>query len=321
MKTRLRSVIKKNFSLTCAYYLLDNFFAKLQGYTGTVATGSGTVHRDKSIESSLTYIETVFNDYKLYSGKRQFNGRVAEVGPGDNLGVGLLFLADGCESVDLVDRFFSKRNARQHATIYRALIARHAKLLEKFGDVDCNYETAFQGLQRFYGKNAAAERFFTQPESYDLIVSRAVFEHVYNPQFAIKRMAAALKKDGVFLHKVDFRDHGMFSEHFHELAFFEVPEGLYARMTRDSGRPNRVLIDSYRRVLGETLPDHTLLITRLAGVGDIVPHLPYEQIDATLRNQAIAYVKSVRANFSKSLRSLSDEDLSVAGIFIVAHKN
>lgn len=320
MKNRLRGVLKKSFLLTCAFYLLDNFLAKLRGYTGTVETGSGTIHRGRSIESSLAYIESVFNDYKHYSGIQHFNGRVAEVGPGDNLGVALLFLADGCESVDLLDRFYSRRNTQQHAAIYRALIARHARLYEKFGGVDINAESSFQGLQHYYGETAAAERFFIQPESYDFIVSRAVLEHVYNPQLAVKSMVAALKTDGMLLHKVDFRDHGMFSECFHELAFFEVPDGLYANMTKDSGRPNRVLIDAYRQVLRETIPDHTLLITRLAGVGDIDPHLPYEQIDAALRNQALAYVKSVRRHFSKSLRSISNEDLSVTGIFIVGQK-
>ena len=316
----MRALIKKSFWLTCAYYIVNNFLTKLRCYTGNIETDSGTLHAGLSIDSSLTYIEEVFNDYKQYSGIDRFRGRVAEIGPGDNCGVGLMFLADGCESVDLVDRFYSKRNSQQHAAIYKTLLKRHSQLNAKLGNFDVNDETSFKGLQRYYGESAAAEQFFAQADCYDYIVSRAVLEHVYNPLLAIKKMVTALKKDGMLLHKVDFRDHGMFSDYLHELSFFEVPDCLYPSMTKDAGRPNRILINSYRQVLTETIPDHQILITRLAGVGDIKPHLPYEKIDEALRNKSLDYINSIRSNLCKSLRLISNEDLSVAGIFIVAHK-
>ena len=316
----IRDFVKKRFWLTCAYYLADNGRAKWRGYAGNIETDSGTAHVGRSMDSSLAYIEDVFNDYKRYSGASQFGGRVAEVGPGDNCGVGLMCLADGCTSVDLVDRFYSKRDAEQHAAIYRALVERYPERFAKLGDFDVNDEATFKGLQRFYGESAAAERFFAEPDRYSFIVSRAVLEHVYDPRLAIEKMVAALKRGGMLLHKVDFRDHSMFSDYQHELKFFEVPDVLYPRMTRDSGRPNRVLINTYRQVLAEVIPDHRLLVTRLAGVGDIEPHLPYDQIDSVRRRDAVDYVKSVRSKFSKSLRAISDEDLSVAGIFLVARK-
>ncbi len=316
----MRAFIKKIFWLVCTYYLLDNFLAKLRGYTGNIETDSGTAHMGMPIDSSLAYIEEVFNDYKLYSGVRRFKGRVAEVGPGDNCGVGLMFLADGCESVDLVDRFYSKRDSQQHAAIYQALIERQAQLSTILDDFDVNDETSFKGLQRYYGDSAAAEQFFVHPESYNFIISRAVLEHVYDPCIALEKMVVALKTGGMLLHKVDLRDHGMFSDCLHELSFFEVPDWLYPWMTKGAGRPNRILIDSYHKLLREIIPDHKILITRLAGVGDIEPHLTYEQIDTDLKNKSLDYIRSVRANFSKTLRSISDEDLSVAGIFIVAHK-
>jgi len=86
-----------------------------------------------------------------------------------------------------------------------------------------------------------------------------------------------LKKDGMLLHKVDLRDHGMFSSYLHELSFFEVPDCLYPKLTKDTGRPNRILINSFRQVLPEIIPDHKILITRLAGIGDIEPHLSCER--------------------------------------------
>ena len=316
----IREFVKKRFWLTCAYYLVDNASTRWRGYTGNIETDSGTAHLGRSIESSLAYIEEVFNDYKRYSGVGQFSGHVAEVGPGDNCGVGLMFLADGCTSVELVDRFYSKRDAAQHAAIYRALVERTPDRFAKLGDVDVNDEATFPGLKRYYGEQAAAETFFAEPDRYNVIVSRAVLEHVYDPRLAIVRMVTALKRGGMLLHKVDFRDHSMFSDTMHELKFFEVPDVLYSRMTRDTGRPNRVLVNTYRQVLTEVIPDHEILVTRLAGVGDIEPHVAYDRIDGVRRKQAVDYVRSVRSKFCKSLRAISDEDLSVAGIFLVARK-
>jgi len=262
----------------------------------------------------------VFADYKKYSGVTRFSGRVAEIGPGDNCGVGLMFLADGCREVDLVDRFYSKRSSRQHGEIYRALFARHAGLAARMSGSDADDESTFEGVRRRYGASASAEEFFVRSTGYDFIVSRAVMEHVYDPRLAIKNMAAALKPGGMLLHKVDLRDHGMFTPNFHELKFLEVPDWVYPRMTRNAGRPNRVLAHEYRAVLRETLPDHEVLVTRLAGAGDIDPHLPYGAIDAALRDRSLAYVRSVRQRFAASFRTVSDEDLSIAGIFIVARK-
>jgi SAM-dependent methyltransferase len=321
MRTFIKKILKKSFWLCCVYYLITDLLAKLRYYKGNIDTDSGSIHTDMlSIDSSLAYIEEVFNDYKYYSGVQRFKGRVAEVGPGDNCGVGMLFLADGCESVDLVDRFYSNRNSQQQALIYQALIERHPQSLAKFCDFDINDETSFKGLQRYYGETASAEQFFTQTNYYDFIVSRAVLEHIYDPRLAIEKMVAALKNDGMLLHKVDLRNHGLFSD-LHELSFFEVPDWLYPWLTKASDAPNRILINTYRQILAKTIPDYKIFITRLAGVGDIDPHLPYEQINSALRNKSLDYVKSVRSKFSKSLRSISDEDLLVAGIFIVAHKS
>jgi hypothetical protein len=116
------------------------------------------------------------------------------------------------------------------------------------------------------------------------------------------------------------RDHGMFSVAHHELKFLEVPAPLYTWMTKGTGRPNRVLLHEYRKAMQHLRLDGHLLITRLAGVGDINPHLPYEAIPAKLRAASTAYVRSVRKRFAAKFHAVSDEDVSVAGIFLVARK-
>jgi len=316
----LRTLVKRSFAASCAYYLVDDLVAALRFRSGNLETTSGMAHGGRDVGSSLAYIEQVCADYKRYSGVSRFEGRVAEVGPGDSAGVGLMFLADGCESVDLVDRFYSRRSGARNAEIYGAMVERHRQLAARL-DRNSPYDDAsFRGIRRCYGEQASAEAFFSLPDTYDYIVSRAVMEHVRDPLLALRHMSVALKPGGMLLHKVDLRDHGMFSGAFHELKFLEVPDWLYTAMTRESGRPNRILVHLYREVLQQVLPNHEILVTRLAAVGDIEPHARYEQIEPSSRRAAESYVESIRGRLCTALRNVSTEDLAVTGIFIVGRK-
>lgn len=313
----IKEKLKSNYFVRCSYYLLDDYLNKFRSWKGVVKTNSGTTHIEKEVDESIAYIREVFNDYKYYAGVERFYGRVAEVGPGDNSGVAMLFIEDGCESVDLADRFYSARNAFRQENIYKELLTLCPMANAKLSSCKLSDEETFTCISRHYGNNASAEQFFFNNGSYDFIVSRAVFEHTYDPLMAISRILTALRPGGMLLHKIDLRDHGMFSSHFHELKFLEVPEFIYRRMTRFSGRPNRILVDSYRNLMDKLDVDHKILVTRLAGVGEISPHIQYDEIPESVREDSIQYVRSVRKYFASSLSHMTDADLSVTGIFLV----
>jgi SAM-dependent methyltransferase len=315
------SVLKHWYPAVCALLVFRNLQMRRRLLAGDNETASGMAHRDRDLDGSLAYIQGVFDDYKHYARLDSFGGRVAEVGPGDNCGVGLLFLADGCESVDLVDRFRSTRDVHQQAAIYGALLDRIPALRARFPGVDLSDDANFSGITWHDGPRAAAERFFSDRSgAYDYIVSRAVLEHVYDPERAIEGMVGALRSGGMLLHKVDLRDHGLFTPEFHELKFLEVSDWLYPHLTRSLGSPNRVLVDRYREVLDRLGMRSSILVTRLAGVGAITPHLEFDEISPNLRERSLSFVRSVRDRFAPSLRAISDEDLCVAGLFIVAEK-
>ncbi|GMV01828.1 MAG: hypothetical protein AMXMBFR52_14840 [Burkholderiales bacterium] len=282
----MRTLVKRSLVANCAYYLKDDMVAALRFRSGNFDTTSGMAHGGRESDSSVAYIEQVLADYKRCLGVGRFQGQVAEVGPGDNAGVRVMFLADSCESVDLVDRFYSRRSAARNAEIYKSLVERHRQLAARLDEDGPYRDASFRGLRRCYGEQASAEGFFSSPAAYDYIVSRAVMEHVRDPVLAFRRMSAALKPGGMLLHKVDLRDHGMFSGAFHE----------------------------------QVLPDHDILVTRLAAVGNIEPHARYEQIDSSSRRPAESYVESVRGRFCKALRNVASADLAVTGIFIVGRK-
>ena len=276
-------------------------------------------HSGRTLAASMAYIEMVFGEYRDHAEVERFHGRVAEVGPGDNCGVALLFLADGCETVDLVDRFYSKRDDRQHSSIYRALIASSRRLQELFGDAKT--ENKFHGVKRHYGERASAECFFVTNCGYDFIVSRAVLEHVRDPLLSLRCMSLALNPGGVMMHVVDLRDHGMFSEvGFPETKFLELPDWIYRPMTNSVGRPNRVPLGAYCRILASCGLEYEIKVTHLVGEEKLASPTRYETIDAETRIRAISKIASIRARLPQSLRDESDENLSVSGFFLIAKK-
>ena len=316
----MRSLVQKSYPLACLYYLASNFLASLRLRTGLIDTGSGASHLALAVDESVRYVEEVFSEYKQYAHIDRFSGRVAEVGPGDNCGVGLLFLQDGCASVDLADRFYARRNAQAQASIYAALWRQNPGLGPFLQTADLQDETTFKGLRRWYGEGAAAEEFFVAHTGYDFIVSRAVLEHLFDPLLALAQMVKALNAGGMLIHKIDLRDHGMFSGHFHELKFLEPGDWLHRRMTRATGRPNRVLLHQYRAFLEKTDLESDFLVTRLAGVGDIIPHLPYGEIPHGLKEKSLSYVRAIRDRFAASFHHVDDQDLCVAGVMLIARK-
>ena len=238
----LRRQVKRSVALTCLYYLADDWRARRRLARGRLATRSGTRHATLTLDESLDYIDRVHADYLAYGGLENICGRVAEIGPGDNFGVALRMLGAGAREVHTIDRYRSHRDDARQACIHRALAQRHG-LGELLGDGGAG-AVGIRGLVAHEG--APAETFFRSSGlRFDCIVSRAVLEHLYDPLAALDDMAASLAPGGSMIHRIDFRDHGMFADH-HPLTFLTIPDALYRAMTRGSGRPNRLLLPAWR---------------------------------------------------------------------------
>lgn len=317
-KSKVRVLTEKQFWLrygTLAVYRA--FCASLSSLTGF--TTSGAAHAERNTETAIAYILSVFDKYKSAAGLQCFHGRVAEIGPGDSCGVGLMFLADGCNQVDLIDRYFSARNEEHQQAINRSIVQRFQQLstLQINGDFS---ENSFRNLTRHYGKSAAAETFFERNTGYDFIVSCAVLEHVYDPLRSICSGASALNPDGIMLHQVDCRDHGQFSTFFHELKFLELPPFLYTPL-KWGGGPNRVRLSAYVEVLRKLPVDYKILVTSLAGFPEpLNSGIPFEHLPHAIVERSKAYVSNVRRHLAFPFRDMSDEDLMATSFMIVAKK-
>jgi SAM-dependent methyltransferase len=323
VRARVIQLLNRWPALKAVAFLLNDLWWGVRLHIGQIETSSGTTHSKISIDDSLRYIEEVFRDYKHYGELANFQGVGAEVGPGDNAGVALLMRKDGCDQVDLIDRYFSRRDPQKQSMIYDALSKKHQ--LDWLKCEPLWKDTHLVGIAQQVGQSA--EEFFhdcakSRGPVYDVIVSRSVFEHLYDPLIALESMVSCLKPGGRMIHKIDLRDHGMFTPEHHELTFLRFQSGFYRSMTQNSGRPNRILFHRYRerleRLQEAKLINYVIFITRLAGVGDLIPHQLPEKIDADTWRSSEQFVEEYRPRIAQELSQVASRDLAVAGIFLVA---
>jgi SAM-dependent methyltransferase len=268
------------------------------------ATTSGH-HSDKAETSK--YVERIFNEYKFYAGVDHFHGRAAEVGPGDLSGVGLRLLADGCDHVDLADRFKSKADPAVQEAVNKEIVSKYPR-------------TNVAKLSRHYGESAAAETFFRTNKGYDFIFSCAVLEHVYDPIGALQAMHNSLNPGGIMIHMVDCRDHGQFSDKLHDLSFLRLPKLLY-RPLGASGGPNRIRCSAYVNAAKAMGMNHKLYVTALAGIPELLPlGTTWEDISPELLTRSQQHVAEIRYKLAKPFRSMSDDDLMIAGFALVTRE-
>ncbi len=312
----MRAIIKRSVPLTCAYYLFDDWRARRRLAAGQLETSSGARHAKLDIDASLAYVARVYGDYLAYGGLQHFSGSVAEIGPGDNFAVALRCLGAGADHVHAIDRWVSRRDAEAQRRIYGAL-SEQLNLAHLFDGAPG--EDTIRSLT--YHAGQPAETFFcTCGLHFDAILSRAVMEHLYDPLTALDDMANCLAPGGIMIHRIDLRDHGMFADH-HPLTLLTLSDSMHRRMTRGAGRPNRVLINDYRDWLERSGLTGELTVSRLAGVSEELDSAPWTALDKSAKYRALACVRAIRPRLSAKFKAMTDEDLAVAGLVLVARKN
>ncbi|HUC60460.1 MAG TPA: methyltransferase domain-containing protein [Alphaproteobacteria bacterium] len=315
-RAALKKLVRASVPLTCVGYLVLDALDGLRLALGRVGTESGTTHATIPVEESVRYIEHVAESYAAAVGRARFEGTVAEIGPGDNLGVGLLLLARGAAEVHAIDRFRSERDETVQTPIYRALAEKH-DLARLFDGAPA--ERNIRGVKYVYGV-AAEDYFASLPPTYSAILSTAVMEHLLDPIRGLDGMMRALVPGGVLVHQIDLRDHGMFAGR-HPLTFLTVPRAIFRRMVANSGRPNRVLLHRYKAWAAAAKIDCRFLVTNLAGREDgLGAPIPWDEIDPGLRATALETVRAMRPHLAREFAPVADADLAVSGFMMIASK-
>lgn len=225
---------------------------------------------------------------------------ILEYGPGDVLGVALLMYAHGAEFVQCVDRFPLEKVSATNIRIYREIMDRlgpeqRARASRAFIDSGKPGSGFNQRLVKYSVTNNGL---IDKQGAYDLIISRAVLEHVDRLEMTISDMANALSAGGIAIHKVDLKSHGM--DRYQSFDFLTWPESIYRLMNSHKGNPNRWRVDKYKELVGR----HGLRFKALAHTGQLEPEK----------------INRIRPKLATSFRHIPTDELTWLGFWMVLER-
>lgn len=280
--------------------LTPRLYIRLTGQTGRGA-------KEESAEQIARYFQACFQDYlavlqtnaadtaTFLAGKR-----VLEYGPGDVPAVAMLMIAHGAEQVYCVDRFPMVTLSSKNVEVLTCLLDGLS------GEAKRRAESCFRVPAR-PASGLAQDRihYLVCPSglsglshAVDLVISRAVLEHVDDLSATFADMCRALRDGGISVHQVDLKSHGLHRRN--PLDFLTWPQPLWQRMYGHKGVPNRWRVDRYRDVIRGCGLDIMLL----------EPTVHASETD----------VEEVRPYLASPFRNLSDEDLSWLGFWLICRK-
>jgi len=251
--------------------------------------------------------------------------RMIELGPGYTIGVPLLFAADGADRVVGIDKFVPL----QEGADFRKLYSRMREELSR--EQQRHFDRAI-GLEPDLRLNPQVVTYIDHKElpdsvqqlgagTYDIIVSNAVMEEIYDPLPTFLAQDQALRPGGLMVHVIDLRDYGMFSKYgFHPLEFLTIPDWIYRRMVASSGQPNRLLVNSYRDLAAKLGYSSEIYITRVLGQDAELPQPKLALASGDISPEAAQMLHQIRPQLLSRYRTLSDSDLLTQSIVFVGHK-
>ncbi|HEU0121113.1 MAG TPA: hypothetical protein VFQ91_11360 [Bryobacteraceae bacterium] len=334
MITSIRRQLKRRKSALIAYTIAHSAIVRWRFQHGKFDSITGSTHLKFSDEQSVAYCRRQYNEYFQYGclTPRMLQGRtMLEYGPGDNVGVGLLFIAAGIASYAATDKFDAIRDVEKERRIYEKLRAGLAGDEERhrFDDaVDLSAGIQFnpERVRCVYGVGAEdADTQFSEP--FDFLISRGVLQEIYEGDKLFRSMDKLLKPGGWMLHKVDHRDYGLFNANgFQALEFLTIPESVYAWMASRSDRPARRLMNYYREQMHRRgyrtafYAAHLIDNSYSANPIEIVPHKTELTLGVDYTEEHLEMIRKIRPRLVEPFRGLPDSDLLVSGSFEIAQK-
>lgn len=228
----------------------------------TRQTGRGDRNSETS-EDIARYFEQCVDDYfsQLRIPKDQYEAyltdkTILEYGPGDLPGVGMLLVAMGAKRVHCVDRFPLVNIDTKSLDVIKCLADKLSEGQRKrFQDCFLDIKTPHKGFNPeriHYVVNR--DGLSGMMNEADLVISRAVLEHVNNLEATFSDMAYAMRPGASALHLVDLKSHGLHRDS--PLDFLEYPQWLWNLMYSHKGVPNRWRVNRYKEIVLHHPFDH-----------------------------------------------------------------
>jgi len=289
-------IFSKAFLTNQLAIFTPKLYLKLMNETGRGET-------EDSAQEIANYFVECFDDYQqqLNFNRKDFQAylkgkTILEYGPGDVFGVALLFYAYGAERIDCVDRFPLSSMSDTNSAVYKQLIGSlEGEARERAKNAFIDKDNPKKGFKpNTINYTITKNGFSGQKNEYDFIISRAVLEHVNDLENTMLDIKHSLKEDGISLHKVDLKSHGL--DRYTPFDFLTWPTLLYKLMYSHKGFPNRYRVDKYKHH-AET---SNLKITHL----EPTQQLTQEQLDR------------IYSKLTRDFKHISPEELLWMGFWI-----
>ena len=290
---------------------------------------SGSTGLQMSVEDAAAYAKRVVRDYVTYGAggnAAYLEGKdILEVGPGDNLGVALILLAKGARTVTCVDGFAPSHDDAHNSQIYHAIYSsldpQEQARVQDLVQVHPN-GTATVGGNRLISRYSAPMDAASSPlpaKSFDIVISRAVLEHLLYLDQGWANMVQCLRDNGEMWHKVDFRCHDFFDQ-IHPLYFLTVPDGIWKFISQPDPTLNRQRLPTYRRYAARDFEESDCYITHIIATPEFSPHVKSLTAGTHYDERQLALIRDIRPLLPKNLSGWSDEDLMVTGVFLIVRR-
>jgi hypothetical protein len=176
----------------------------------------------------------------------ELRGRaVIELGPGSDLGTGLLWLAAGAESYAGVDAhpLVTPRARSLHEELARLVAGADINLLEELLDAVDRMHAGKDGPLRY----RVLEKFDLRRldlDGFDLVVSHSALEHVGKLDRTFEQLSARVTERAHFIAEIDLQTHTRWIRDHDPLNIYRYRRQTW-RTFSFSGIPNRVRPDTY----------------------------------------------------------------------------
>ena len=198
------------------------------------------------IEAVVDYSFSTVEKMRSWASTPNVEGlRILELGPGDNLCVGLILLGLGAESYDAAD--INDLALRDCGPLYSRLFER----MDQEGLAVARARSALRQLNRGPLRYHVLEDFdlrLLSGRTYDRIWSQAAFEHFTKPMRTIGQLDQLASPEAELGVEIDLMTHTRALRSSDPLNIYRIPSWLYRSLTF-SGIPNRYRTSHYTSAL------------------------------------------------------------------------
>ena len=273
---------------------------RIKGYTTPRTFPISEIER--GVAYDLSVVDGWINHLTSYRSEQTVEGGdVLELGPGADLGTGLILLAMGAKSYTALD---------VNALVNNVPMAFYDSLFQSIGerwpqtdvsDLKDQLTKCLEGrpdrLRYHVDKSFDVS---SLRDKVDLVFSQAAFEHFVAPDQAIQQLSQVVRTGGVLVTEIDLCTHTRWIKDQDPLNIYRYSDGFW-NLCRFNGSPNRVRGWQYKSYL-ETNGWNTIEIR------------PLRVLDAQ-------YVRRVQPSLCPQFRSMQPDDIEQLSIMLLARKS